>query len=104
MSAKRTCISLAIPGHIPCHNTLPPQTLNAAATHIQIGRRCYACSDLARASTVYQQKRDASGKGASQFPRGRVFKGDRLIALVSYNGRVWDADADNNSPLLMEAQ
>jgi hypothetical protein len=45
--------------------------------------------DLAHASEVYARERDESGEGASTFPNGRIMKGGRKIANVSYNARVW---------------
>ncbi|BCH33196.1 hypothetical protein MesoLjLc_51260 [Mesorhizobium sp. L-8-10] len=44
---------------------------------------------LADASRIYSERRDASGLGASRWPEGQVFEGDRLIGRVSYNGRIW---------------
>jgi hypothetical protein len=51
-------------------------------------------ADFAAASAAYAQCRDLSGKGAGAFPEGAVTEGDRTIARVSYNGRVWALDAD----------
>jgi hypothetical protein len=65
----------------------PPLTLS-------IGRRTFKVWDLADASRTYQRERDASGKGASGFPDGRIGRGYR----ISYNGRVW-----NGSQLVQEA-
>jgi hypothetical protein len=73
-----------------------------AATHLKIGRQSWAVTDLAHASVVYQQQRDASGKGSSGFPAGAVYRGERRLATVTYNGRVWSADG--NRTLLVEAQ
>ena len=48
---------------------------------------------LAEASGIYQRLRDESGHGASTMPRGRVYRDGKLVAEVSYNGRVWQGDA-----------
>lgn len=55
----------------------PPLTL-------RIGKRTFKVWSAEEASATYQRERDASGKGASQFPDGRL---GRL--RISYNGRVW---------------
>lgn len=65
--------------------------------------------DLSDASCVYQMERDESGEGGSTFGPGSVSLNGQLVAIVSYNGRVWAAaDYPNNTapgvrPLL-EAQ
>jgi hypothetical protein len=51
--------------------------------------------DFARASYIYSRLRDKSGEGASTFAPGKVYRGDVLIARVSYNGRVWDLAASS---------
>jgi len=54
---------------------------------LKFGRRTVTVTDLAEASRVYSQARDASGKGASQWPAGTVDD-----YWISYNGKVWSAD------------
>jgi hypothetical protein len=44
---------------------------------------------FAEASRVYADLRDASREGASTFPDGAIFDGNRMIARVSYNAKVW---------------
>lgn len=51
------------------------------------GRTTLEVADLAEASRVYCDARDKSGKGASQWPNGKV---DGFH--ISYNGKVWNAD------------
>lgn len=46
-------------------------------------------ADFAAASARYRAARDADGRGASEFPEGRIFEHHKFIARVSYNGRVW---------------
>jgi hypothetical protein len=41
------------------------------------------------ASRVYARYRDASFEGASTFPDGVILDGNRTIARVSYNAKVW---------------
>jgi hypothetical protein len=56
---------------------------------------------LAQASRLHQQRRDASGLGASEFPPMPIFDGaGRRAASVSYNGRVWLESGE----LALEAQ
>lgn len=45
--------------------------------------------DWADASRCYGERRDRSGLGASGFPEGELLVGDRVIARISYNGRIW---------------
>ena len=47
----------------------------------------------AEASALYARLRDEGGHGASTMPRGRLYRDGRLVAEVSYNGRVWQGDA-----------
>jgi hypothetical protein len=54
-----------------------PQTL-------EIGDLRFTVSSLQEAQTVYARERDASGEGASTWPRGRVGSYE-----ISYNGRAW---------------
>ncbi len=57
---------------------------------IEIGRRRYQVADLRQASEMYCAARDASGFGASAVPDGRIVTASgRLVARISYNGRVW---------------
>jgi hypothetical protein len=56
------------------------------------GRLTCDVADLIAASAAYAQARELSGKGASQFPEGKITEGGQLIARVSYNGRVWAVD------------
>lgn len=46
------------------------------------------------ASHIYQDRRDDSGEGASTFDFGKVVgSGGKILAHVSYNGRVWAGKA-----------
>jgi hypothetical protein len=64
-------------------------------------RYSIAVRDLAEASRAYQAARESSGEGASTFPSGFIHDASRrIIARVSYNGRVWQPD---NETLIQEA-
>ena len=69
---------------------------------LKIGKKSVVVSDLAEASRKYQEARDYNmvidGGDANTFPFGRVVRGGRAVARISYNGRVWDGET-----LLMEA-
>jgi hypothetical protein len=57
---------------------------------LKIGSRVsLAVASFEEASRVYAQYRDASLEGASTFPNGLILDGNRVIARVSYNARVW---------------
>lgn len=56
---------------------------------IRIGRKAYAVADLATASRMVSAARDKSGVGNSRFTTPLIFEGERQVAYVSYNGRVW---------------
>jgi hypothetical protein len=58
--------------------------------NLKIGSRMSVqVSGFAEASHVYAELRDASREGASTFPDGVVFDGNRMVARVSYNAKVW---------------
>lgn len=65
-----------------------PTTITAPLT-IRIGRKAYAIADLAAASRMVSAARDRSGVGSSRFPAPLIYEGERQVAHVSYNGRVW---------------
>lgn len=64
------------------------------------------CKDFADASAKQQRHRDENGYGASdmQAKYGKITdeKG-KVVACVSYNGRVWPANASSTSAPLLEA-
>lgn len=62
-----------------------------------IGRERFEVDSLTHASILFQELRDASGCGASEWPRGRI-EVDGTTYNISYNGRVW-----NGTALVMEA-
>ena len=49
---------------------------------------------FAEASRLYAALRDQSGYGASRMPEGRIYDAatEKLVANLSYNGRVWQGD------------
>ncbi|MFZ1103465.1 MAG: hypothetical protein WAN86_11600, partial [Hyphomicrobiaceae bacterium] len=57
---------------------------------LQIGNRAsFEVASFEEASQVYARYRDASFEGASTFPDGGILDGNRTIARVSYNAKVW---------------
>lgn len=46
-------------------------------------------SDFADASAKYSVVRDASGEGGSTFRDGIIKQDGKIVARISYNGRVW---------------
>ena len=69
-----------------------------APTHtLRIGRERFEVDSLTHASILFQELRDASGCGASEWPEGFV-EVDGVKYRISYNGRVW-----NGAALEMEA-
>lgn len=65
-----------------------------SALTLKIGRQNYFVASIEEASRLYQQLRDKSGLGASQWPAGKLSNG----LTISYNGRVW-----NGASLVAEA-
>lgn len=66
---------------------------SAATMTLHIGsRERVRVNSLDHASEVYSERRDASGEGASTFPRGKIVQAGMVIATVSYNGRLWSLD------------
>lgn len=55
---------------------------------LRIGREKFQVDSLTHASILYQDLRDASGCGASEWPAGRI-EIDGVEFFISYNGRVW---------------
>lgn len=62
-----------------------------SALSLQIGgRRPIPVQDFADASRAYEFVRDAIGFGMrSRLAAGKVMEGERHVATISYNGRVW---------------
>jgi hypothetical protein len=57
---------------------------------LKIGSRfSIEAASFEEASLVYARCRDASLEGASTFPDGVILDGNRTIARVSYNAKVW---------------
>jgi hypothetical protein len=68
---------------------------------LKIGARAsIEVGSFAEASLVYAEHRDASFEGASTFPDGTIFDGNRMIARVSYNAKVWlPGPAEGQTPI-----
>ncbi len=64
------------------------------ALRIGTRRLLVEVADLAEASRIYCELRDRSGLGVSRMPSGRVYdtQTTKLVATLSYNGKVWAAD------------
>jgi hypothetical protein len=60
---------------------------------LHIGRRAFPVADFAEASRLYDEARQASGLGASQFMDGTIKEGRKTVARVSYNAKVWSVAA-----------
>lgn len=58
---------------------------------VSIGRTKRVMFTLAEASKVYREHIEANDLGASNAPVCKVKAGGKIIATVSYNGRVWEA-------------
>lgn len=56
---------------------------------LKLRGRTYPVETLKECSDIFSAVRDQSGQGCSRFPNGKIFKGGKQIAYVSYNGRVW---------------
>ena len=60
------------------------------ALEIEVCGRRYPVASLAQASEMVGAARDRAGVGASQMPVPLIYDGGgRVVAHVSYNGRVW---------------
>ena len=60
--------------------------------------RTLRVDSLEDASRQYQIAHDASGLGVSQWPNGTVYDSGRIVAHVSYNGRVWAQSPNEWTP------
>lgn len=56
---------------------------------IRIGKKSYPIASFADASRMVCAARDKSGVGSSRFKDPIIYEGDKAVAHVSYNGRVW---------------
>ena len=68
----------------PDYNTEADADRDAPARRVKV-------KDLAEAAQVCRQYIDAHDLGAGHWSGGQVFEGDREVARVSYNGRLWHA-------------
>ena len=82
--------------HEPCPVHTPGMTVRLTA------RESVPVADLAAASLACRRYIAESGLGGSEWRGGAVHDGKRLVARVSYNGRVWGPGpwAPGQSPLL----
>lgn len=64
-----------------------------------ICERRYPVASLAEASAMFVEARDKSGLGGSQTPTPMIYDAEgKLVAHVSYNGRVWAGDPRDWKP------
>jgi hypothetical protein len=59
---------------------------------LRYGSRSVPVASIEEASRLYSEARDASGKGASQWPDGSILQNGEAVYRISYNGRVWSMD------------
>ena len=69
-----------------------PATTDPLGLRIGRSRTVVEVGSYAEASALYQRLRDEGGHGASTMPRGRIYRDGRVVAEISYNGRVWQGD------------
>lgn len=65
-------------------------------------KQTFFVKDFAEASAIFDGLRDESGEGGSTFGEGRIYDdAGKMIARISYNGRVWKAGPwkDGDVPL-----
>lgn len=62
-------------------------------------------TSLEECSKLYQNIRDRSNLGASSFADGNVLCDGKIVARISYNGRIWSPEpyGDKNCKLISEA-
>jgi hypothetical protein len=56
---------------------------------MKFGRNTCSVASYKEASLMFCLARDHSGLGASGTPTPLIYDGGRLVAHVSYNGKVW---------------
>ena len=77
-------------GHLArCLGERAARSPRARLELVQEGYPDFVVAGWEAASTTYSVRREASGLGARDFPRGTVKLGGIAIAHVSYNGRIW---------------
>jgi|GEM_PF-4140219 len=57
---------------------------------IKILNKTYRCKSIADARDLWNEIRESKGFGASRQCGADVLKGGKVVARVSYNGRVWE--------------
>jgi hypothetical protein len=55
----------------------------------QPGYHDLTAQDWQEASSLYCDRRDASGLGRSEYPQGRILLAGIAVGQISYNGRIW---------------
>ena len=70
--------------------------MTPARLALRIGRSrdLVEVASLAAASRLYAELRDRSGHDVNTMPEGRVYDAEtsKLVASISYNGRIWQGD------------
>ena len=72
---------------------------------IGLTRKLVEVESYAEASRLYSALRDRSCQGASRMPEGRIYDAatEKLVARVSYNGRIWAGERCIFDPFGTEA-
>jgi hypothetical protein len=73
--------------------------MNTPRLSLQIGRMTYLVMTVEDARDLYVRMRDASGKGASEFPVGKISGHPSGPITIAYNGRLF-ADIKTLTPFL----
>jgi hypothetical protein len=68
------------------------------AYRLKVGDRFTRSGKLESLVKLYNKARDNSNEGASTWPDGFLYDKDKLIARISYNGRLWEPVAWDMNP------
>ena len=76
------------------------------ALRVGRSRNLVEVASFAEASRIYSALRARSNRGASTMPEGRIYDAEteKLVASLSYNGRVWDGERCLFDPFGSEAR
>ena len=85
------------------NTTTTPASTGSLGVRLGRSRVLVEVGSYAEASALYARLRDEGGHGASTMPRGWIYHGGKLVAEVSYNGRVWQGEVCVYSPYGAEA-
>jgi len=79
--------------------------MNAARLALRLGRALVEVASFAEASRIFSELRDRSGHDVNTMPEGRIYDAEtsKLVARLSYNGRVWSGERCLFDPFGTEA-